>query len=79
MLKIHQAGSTAYQELEKLLNQNSLYDEVIIALAKAGFNIDNTISQRDITQPYQRNDSVLAAYINIYQQPETYFELYELA
>ncbi|ASP46923.1 tryptophan 2,3-dioxygenase [Cognaticolwellia beringensis] len=79
MLKIHPAGSSAYQELDKLLNNNSLYDEVIIALAKAGFDIDPTISQRDITQPYQRNDSVLAAWLNVYQQPETYFELYELA
>ena len=79
MLKIHQTGSTAYQELDKLLNKNSLYDEVIIALEKAGFDIDKTISQRDITLPYQRNDSVLAAWLNVYQQPETYFELYELA
>lgn len=79
MMKIHQTGSTAYQELHKLLNQNSLYDEVIIALTKAGFDIDNTISQRDITQPYQRNDSVLVAWLNVYQEPDTYFELYELA
>jgi len=79
MLKIHPTGSTAYQALDKLLNQNSLYDEVIIALAKAGFDIDNTVSRRDITQPYQRNDSVLAAWLDVYQQPETYFELYELA
>ncbi len=79
MLKVHQANSSAYQELDGLLNQNSLYDEVIIALAKAGFDIDQTLSQRDITQPYQRNDSVLAAWLSVYQQPETYFELYELA
>jgi tryptophan 2,3-dioxygenase len=79
MLKIHQANSTAYQELEILLNQNSLYDEVIIALAKAGFDIDHTVSKRDITLPYQRNDSVVAAWLRVYQQPDTYFELYELA
>ena len=79
MLSIHQANSTAYQELDTLLQQNSLYDEVIIALAKAGFNIDSNISNRDVTQAYQRNDSVLKAWLNVYQQPETYFELYELA
>jgi len=79
MLKIHQANSTAYQELDTLLNQNSLYDEVIIALAKAGFDIDHAVSKRDITLPYQRNDSVVAAWLSVYQQPDTYFELYELA
>tara|TARA_R110000787_G_scaffold24982_4_gene70453 strand:- start:14179 stop:15165 length:987 start_codon:yes stop_codon:yes gene_type:complete len=79
MLKIHQANSTAYQELDTLLKQNSLYDEVIIALAKAGFDIDSTVRERDVTQAYQRNDSVLAAWLNVYQQPGIYFELYELA
>ncbi len=79
MLKVHQANSTAYQELDTLLKQNSLYDEVIIALAKAGFDISFDVKERDVTQPYQRNDSVLTAWLNVYQQPETYFELYELA
>lgn len=79
MLNIHQTNDIAHKELSQLLNSNSLYDEVIIALANAGFDIDDNVKQRDITQPYQRNDSVLAAWLNVYQQPETYFELYELA
>ena len=79
MLNVHKANDPAHQELSQLLNSNSLYDEVIIALANAGFDIDDNVKQRDITQPYQRNDSVLAAWLNVYQQPETYFELYELA
>lgn len=79
MLNVHKANSIAHQELKQLLNENSLYDEVIIALALAGFPIDDSVKQRDITQPYQRNDSVLSAWLNVYQQPETYFELYELA
>ncbi|MGB2739640.1 MAG: tryptophan 2,3-dioxygenase [Cognaticolwellia sp.] len=79
MLKIYPKNSTGYNELELLLKQNSLYDEVIIALAKAGFDIDAAVSQRDVTKAYQRNDSVLSAWLSVYQQPETYFELYELA
>ena len=79
MLNIHKANSDAYNDLNELLTQNSLYDEVIIALAKAGFDIDDSITQRDIRQPYQRNDSVLAAWLAVYQQPDKYFELYELA
>ena len=79
MLNIHKTNSNAYRELSQLLNQNSLYDEVIIALANAGFAIDDNVIRRDVTQPYQRNESVLAAWLNVYQQPDTYFELYELA
>lgn len=79
MLNIHKANESAHRELSQLLNQNSLYDEVIIALAKAGFAIDDNVIRRDVTQPYQRSESVLAAWLNVYQQPDTYFELYELA
>jgi len=79
MLKIHQQNSHAYQELELLLNSPSLYDEVITALVKAGFNIDESVLNRDVTKAYQSNESVVKAWLYVYQQPDKYFELYELA
>ena len=79
MLKIHQQNSHAYQELELLLNSPSLYDEVIIALVKAGFSIDESVLNRDVTKAYQSNESVVKAWLSVYQQPDKYFELYELA
>ncbi|MCJ8318459.1 MAG: tryptophan 2,3-dioxygenase [Colwellia sp.] len=79
MLKVHQSKPAIYQELEQLLNQPSLYDEVIKALINSGFNIDKSVSNRDYTLPYQSNQSVLTAWLTVYQQPEKYFELYELA
>jgi tryptophan 2,3-dioxygenase len=79
MLKVHQENSKAHQELESLLNSPSLYDEVITALVKAGFSIDDSVVNRDVTQAYQSNDSVVKAWLSVYQQPDRYFELYELA
>jgi tryptophan 2,3-dioxygenase len=79
MLKVHQKNNEAHQELELLLNSPSLYDEVIVALAKADFTIDDCVLNRDVTQAYQSNESVLKAWLTVYQQPEKYFELYELA
>jgi tryptophan 2,3-dioxygenase len=79
MLKIHQQNSHAYQELELLLNSPSLYDEVITALVKAGFSIDESVLNRDVTKAYQSNESVVKAWLSVYQQPDKYFELYELA
>jgi len=79
MLKVHQKNNQAHQELESLLNNPSLYDEVIAALVKAGFTIDDTVLNRDVTQAYQSNESVVKAWLSVYQQPEKYFELYELA
>ena len=79
MLKVHQKNSAAHQELELLLNSPSLYDEVIKALVKAGFSIDDNVLNRDVTQAYQSNESVVKAWLTVYQEPEKHFELYELA
>jgi len=79
MLQVHQKNNQAHQELESLLNSPSLYDEVITALVKAGFTIDDNVLNRDVTQAYQSNESVVKAWLAVYQQPEKYFELYELA
>ncbi len=79
MLKIHKSSSKSYLELEQLLNKPSLYDEVIKAMTKTGFSIDDSVINRDFTLPYQSNKSVVAAWLKVYQQPEKYFELYELA
>jgi tryptophan 2,3-dioxygenase len=79
MLKVHKSNQKAYRALDQLLNRASLYDEVIQALVRAGFEIDDTQVNRDFTQPYQSNASVLSAWLTVYQNPEKYFELYELA
>lgn len=79
MLKVHPQKSDAHQELALLLNSPSLYDEVITALVKAGFSIDDSVLNRDVTQAYHSNDSVVKAWLVVYQQPDKYFELYELA
>ena len=79
MLKVHKTNPAVHQALDKLLKQPSLYDEVIQALVRAGFDIDESQLNRDFTQPYLANDSVLAAWLTVYRQPQKYFELYELA
>jgi tryptophan 2,3-dioxygenase len=79
MLKVHSAKPEIHQALDKLLHAPSLYDEVIKALVRVGFEIDDAHVNRDFTQPYTTNASVLAAWLTVYQQPKKYFELYELA
>lgn len=79
MLKVHQANPTVHDELKSVLEQPSLYDEVIRVLAKQGLAIDEQVLNRDFTQPYQRNQSVLDAWLEVYRHEDKYFELYELA
>ena len=65
--------------LEGLLNESSLYDEAVALLARSGFAIDASVLQRPGPQPYQANDSVAAAWIAVYEDPETHWPLYDLA
>ena len=79
MLAVHCTNSDVHRDLLQLLESPSLYDEVIKALKSAGFTIDEEVLNRDVTQPYQSSKSVLNAWLKVYQQPDKYFELYELA
>ncbi|XQW85421.1 tryptophan 2,3-dioxygenase [Thalassotalea piscium] len=79
LLKVHQSNAAVHQELTDVLNQPSLYDEVIKVLATRGLPIDDLALNRDFSQPYQTNTSVLNAWITVYQNAEQYFDLYELA
>jgi len=79
ILKVHEGSPLAYNELSDILSEPSLYDEVIRKLHESGFDIDSAVLDRDVSLPYERNESVLQAWLQIYRNSEKYFELYELA
>lgn len=79
LVKVHASNPDAHQALSELLHTPSLYDETIHILVQQGFEIDPAHLTRDISQPYQSNPSVLAAWREVYTNAEQYFELYELA
>jgi tryptophan 2,3-dioxygenase len=79
ILKVHKETPFAYKELSSILVQPSLYDEAIRKLSESGFDIDQSVLERDVSLHYERNESVLQAWLKIYRNSEEYFELYELA
>jgi tryptophan 2,3-dioxygenase len=79
LIKVHQNKPDIHQELSQISAQPSLYDEVIKVLHKQGFAIDQEMLERDFNQPYQQNDSVLQAWLKVYNNADEHFELYELA
>jgi tryptophan 2,3-dioxygenase len=79
LLNVHKSNESVHNDLKSILEQPSLYDEVISALHNRGLKIDTEVLQRDVTLPYQSNDSVLNAWLAVYQNSEQYFEFYELA
>jgi tryptophan 2,3-dioxygenase len=79
LLKVHESKPLVHSELSEICHAPSLYDEIIKLMASMGFEIDASMLERDFSQPYQRNDSVLNAWMQVYQDADTHFELYELA
>jgi len=79
LVEVHRHDSDVYDELCNVLAAPGLYDVVLRKLRDAGFAIDAEKIERDFSEPYEANDSVQAAWLAIYRDPDKYFELYELA
>jgi tryptophan 2,3-dioxygenase len=79
LVKPHKHDAELSGNLTAVLNAPSVYDLALKILADNDFAIDPSRLERDWSQPYEPHDSVEAAWIKIYQEPEKYWELYQLA
>ena len=79
LLQVHNTAPEAYARMEQALHSPSIYDEAILLMARSGFSIDAARLQPDWTQATSANASVKAAWLQVYQQPEQHWALYELA
>ncbi|BCU80947.1 tryptophan 2,3-dioxygenase [Polycladomyces abyssicola] len=79
ILDIYRKDAELYRQLHEALHAPSLYDVAIQALARAGLAIPPDVLNRDYTQPYQAHPSVEAAWLAVYRDVESYWDLYQLA
>lgn len=79
MVEPHKERPEVYGRLIEVLEQPSLYDEVIMLLSRRGFEINPARLQRDWSLDPGLDESVQAAWHEVYQAPDEYWDLYELA
>lgn len=79
LVEVHRHDPEVHDELHAILVAPSLYDVALHKLHEEGFVIDSAVLERDYTQPYEPDDTVHAAWLGVYRDPDRYFELYELA
>lgn len=72
----HRPGITALLTGE--LAQPSLYDVALRALNQT-FPLPDEVLNRALEHPHAESEAVAAAWSNVYRDPQTYWELYELA
>lgn len=78
-LKVHENDAKVYHELKDAFEAPSLYDVTLSLFAAQGLELDQNHLSRDVSLPYERNTSVLNAWVRVYRDADRYFELYELA
>ena len=79
MIQPHQHRRDRLSLLEAQLRAPSLYDESLRLLARRGFDLAPEVLERDWAQPYTPHPSVERAWLQVYRDTETHWDLYELA
>jgi tryptophan 2,3-dioxygenase len=79
MLRSHLHREDIMARLEEILAEPSLYDEALLLLARNGFDIGEDADRKDWREKRAENSKVLDAWKTVYQSPDKYWMLYELA
>ena len=79
LLAPHAHRADLHARLQAALRAPSLYDEAIRLMARQGLPIDAARLSRDPTLPTERDESVQAAWTEVYRDPQHHWALYELA
>lgn len=78
MLAPHAHRPPQHERLDRLLRSPSLYDEAVRLLARRGFKIDPARLDGEWLTPTAFDASVEAAWLTVYRDPDSYWDLYQL-
>jgi len=78
MLKPHEHRSDLLEQVQAAYAAPSLYDEALRLLARRGIPVPPSHTDRDWTQPYVESDAVEEAWLTVYRDPQTHWDLYQL-
>ena len=79
LMEPHRHRGELFASLDALLRAPSIYDEAIRLLARRGFAIDSRCVERDWSALHVFDESVCAAWVEVYRGTAAHWELYELA
>src|SRR6188768_1056367 len=78
MLKPHEHHAERLAIVQAAYESPSLYDEALRLLARRGLAVPASHVARDWTQPYVANKEVEQAWLSVYRQPSSHWDLYQL-
>jgi tryptophan 2,3-dioxygenase len=78
-LTVHEPDPQIHARLVKAWREPSLYDEALRLLDRRGLRLPAACVERDWTLPYAPHAEVEAAWLEVYRDPQRWWDLYELA
>ncbi len=78
MLRPHAHRPDVLAQVELAYRSPSLYDQALRLLAHRGIGVPATHLERDWSQPYPADSGVEAAWLQVYRDPQRYWDLYQL-
>ena len=78
MLRPHAHDPERLRVVQEAFEAPSVYDEAIRLMARQGISVPDEVLHRDVTEKYEANPGVEAAWLRVYQEPERHWALYEL-
>lgn len=75
-VKVFDYDPTMHRHLTDILNAPSLYDEFLRHLARRGHAIPAECLNRDWSQPYERQETLVLVFEKIYENTEAHWEAY---
>ncbi len=78
MLKPHAHRPDLLADVQAAYEAPSLYDEVLRLMQRRGIEVPASHLSRDFTRPYEADDGVKAAWLQVYRDPRQYWDLYQM-
>ena len=79
IMMIKRLEPLVHARVKAALEAPSLYDEYLRFLARSGLAIPREVLERDVGLPHARHPAIVTTIKQIYKNPETYWDAYELA
>ncbi len=78
LLEFHKHRPDDYAVLKEALEAPSLYDEFLRHLSRRGMPVPREVVERDVSEPHQKHDGVVAVFKAIYDDPRKSWDAYEM-
>lgn len=78
LARVHE-NTPVHADIVEALNAPSLYDVTLQILARSGFDLPASATDRDWSKPYEPSQAVEDAWAEVYRNTDKHWALYELA